>query len=120
MRRRDEFAAKAADSAASVWFLGINVLWWATWVPTKGYGVDTQGQFGILTLALSFEAIVLTIAVLIQNRLDARARDRQIEADVKNNAIAAESAIKILRQLETLQRSLKEHDEHRDHDDHGG
>lgn len=107
--RRDTVAAAVANQAATVWFLAANILWWLTWLPTKGYGIDTSGQYNILTLALSFEAIVLTVAVLIQNRLDAQARDRQIEADVKNNAIAAESSLEVLKRLDEVQRALKQH-----------
>jgi uncharacterized membrane protein len=105
--KRDLIAAKAADAAATVWFLLANLLWWAVWLPTKGFGTDTSGQFNILTLLLSFEAIVLTIAVLIQNRLDAHARDKQAEADLKNNAIAAEIAQTTSAQLDRIEALLK-------------
>lgn len=109
--RRDLVAAVAADWAATVWFLLANLFWWAVWLPTDGFGFDTPGQYNILTLLLSFEAIVLTIAVLIQNRLDAQAHKRQVEADVKNNAIAAEASLKVLKNLEAIQRALKQHGE---------
>jgi uncharacterized membrane protein len=112
--RRDVIAARSADWAATVWFLGANLLWWAAWLPTDGFGIDTSGQYNILTLLLSFEAIILTIAVLIQNRLDARARDRQIEADTQNNAIAAEATLRILKKLDSVQRTLRQHEQ--DHD----
>lgn len=104
---RDRIAARTADKAATIWFLLANLIWWGTWLPTNGYGLDNSGQFSILTLLLSFEAIILTIAVLIQNRLDAQTRDRQAEADVKNNAIAAETSLKILSKLANLERALK-------------
>lgn len=92
--------------AATIWFLLANLIWWAIWLPTDGLGADNSG-YNILTLLLSFEAIVLTIAVLIQNRLDAQMRDRQAEADVKNNAIAAEASLKIIKKLEALERKMK-------------
>lgn len=103
---QDRFAALAADRAATIWFLLANLVWWSIWLPTEGLGLDTSGQYNILTLLLSFEAIVLTIAVLIQNRLDAQMRDRQAEADVKNNAISAEATLKIITKLEALERAL--------------
>jgi low affinity Fe/Cu permease len=103
---QDRLAARAADKAATIWFLLANLLWWAVWLPTEGFGADTSGQFNILTLLLSFEAIVLTIAVLIQNRLDAQMRDRQAEADVKNNAISAEESVKARAQLDRIERAL--------------
>lgn len=105
--RRDLIAAKSADAAATVWFLLANLAWWAAWLPTEGFGTDTSGQFNILTLLLSFEAIVLTIAVLIQNRLDAHARDKQAEADLNNNAIAAEIAQTTSAQLDRIESLLQ-------------
>lgn len=101
--RRERVAARLVDGAATVWFLLANMLWWATWLPTEGYGADRGGSYGILTLILSFEAIVLTIAVLIKQKLSDGARDRQAEADLKNNAIAAEAAIKLSDQLDRLE-----------------
>ncbi len=103
---KDRIAARTADAAATIWFLLANIVWWAVWLPTEGLGSDNSG-YNILTLLLSFEAIILTIAVLIQNRLDARTRDRQAEADVKNNAIAAETALKVMDKLKDIERALK-------------
>ena len=99
--RRDLLAAQAANLGATVWFLLANVVIWAIWLTTGGLGLDPS-PFQLLTLGLSFEAIVLTIAVLIQNRLDAQMRDRQAEADVKNNAIAAEATLETKAMLETI------------------
>jgi uncharacterized membrane protein len=109
----DRLAAYAADKAARVWFLTANLVWWVTWLSSHGYGLDNSG-FTIFTLLLSLEAIILTIAVLIQNRLDAAARDAQAEADIKNNAIAAEKAEKISDQLDRLELLIKGTGEHDD------
>lgn len=105
--RADRWAAAAANAAATIWFLAANLLWWALWLATGGVGGDPS-PYQLLTLLLSFEAIVLTIAVLIQNRLDAAMRDRQAEADVKNNAIAAAAAKRIESQLRRIEKRLKD------------
>lgn len=96
-------AAKVADLCATVEFAGVNlvlVLGWAV------LGLEPF-PYNFLTLMLSVEAILLTVAVLVQNRLEATMQSRQAEADVKNNAIAAETSLEIKGQLDRIEKRLR-------------
>ena len=102
---RDRLAARAADAASTVPFLLVNVVIWAVWLSTRGIGIDNSG-FTLFTLGLSLEAIVLTCAVLIKQRLDEERGRRESDADLKNDAIAAEAGQKISDQLDRIEQRL--------------
>lgn len=102
---RDRIAAKLGVISSTSEFIMVNVLIWIVWFTTNGLGIDHY-PFGFLTIVVSLEAILLSCAVLVGQRLEAEMRSREAEADLKNDAIAAESAEKISAQLDRLERLL--------------
>lgn len=104
---KDRTAAWVADRCATVEFAGINLLVIVAWALTGGFGLDPF-PFGLLTFILSVEAILLTVFVLVQNRLEGTMQKREIEADLKNDAIAADESKKTSRQLARIEKLLRE------------
>lgn len=84
--RKDRWAAKVADLCATVEFALLNLIVVIAWALCK----IEAFPYSFLTLVLSVEAILLTIFVLVQQRLESEAQRREIEADLKNDAVAAE------------------------------
>lgn len=107
----DRVISRGADLCATWQFLLANPLFWLIWIPTKGFGLDNSG-LTIFTLIISQEAIVLSVAILINQRLAATMRERESEADLKNDAIAAEEGQRTSRQLDRIEERLKERDGH--------
>jgi uncharacterized membrane protein len=104
--RRDQVAARVADACSTVGFLTGNVMVIVGWaIGGSVSGID-RFPFSGLTLLLSIEAIALTIFVLVQQRLSAEMRDRESEADLKNDAIAAEAAQATCAQLDRIEQLL--------------
>lgn len=99
---RDRMAAKLADASSTTTFILANIVFWILWFMTKGLGADPY-PFQFLTIVVSLEAILLSCAVLVGQRLEAEMRERESEADLKNDAIAAEQAEKISVQLDRLE-----------------
>ena len=101
--RRDAMAAWLADRCATVEFAILNVVVVAGW---SAAGVE-KFPFPFLTLVLSVEAILLTVFVLVQQRLEKERQDRADDADLKNDAIAAEMSQHIDEKLDKILRALE-------------
>lgn len=101
--RRDAAAAWVADKCATVEFALANLIFSAVWMVV---GIETFPYSG-LTLALSIEAILLAIFVLVQQRLEKERQERESAADLKNDAIAAEAAEEVREQLNRIEKGIK-------------
>ena len=91
----DRFADAVADFVGSWPFILIHVFWFSVWIllPVESF------PYGLLTMAVSLEAIFLTTLVLMsENRQEARDRT-QAEADYETNLRAKE-------EIEELQKRL--------------
>ncbi len=98
-------AARVADwmsaTFGSVWFLALNVIWFAVWITLNAGlipGIEPFDPFpyGLLTTIVSLEAIVLAIFVLIsQNRAEKVAELRE-EIDLQVDLITEEELTKLL------------------------
>src|SRR4051812_9006213 len=82
---RDRMAARLADASSTTSFIMCNVVIWVLWFATHGLGHDPY-PFQFLTIVVSLEAILLSCAVLVGQRLEAEMRSREAEADLKNDA----------------------------------
>lgn len=102
--KKDRAAAWVADKCATVEFGLANVALVVAWGLLK----IEPFPYSFLTLVLSVEAILLTVFVLVQQRLQAEVQRREIEADLKNDAIAAEESLEIKKYLKRIERLLKE------------
>ena len=95
---KDRAAAWVADKCATVEFAVINVAIVLVWALLA----IEPFPFAFLTLVLSVEAILLTIFVLVQQRLEGDIQKREAEADLKNDALAAEYSEKTSKMLERI------------------
>ena len=85
---------KITEFCGDLRFLVIHAIWWGTWI---GFGVEPF-PYGLLTMLLSLEAIVLSTFILIsQNRQTAR--DRAL--DEKDYATDNES-LQILKEIKEI------------------
>jgi uncharacterized membrane protein len=96
---KDRIAAKIADKCATVEFALLNCIVVIAWAVAKVEAFP----FPFLTLVLSVEAILLTIFVLVQQRLEAEMQKRESDADLKNDAIAADESQKTHQQLDRIE-----------------
>jgi uncharacterized membrane protein len=71
-KRLEEFADLAAHAFGTIWFLVFHVTWFAVWV---GFQIEPF-PFGLLTMIVSLEAILLSGLIL-------SATDRESERDRK-------------------------------------
>jgi uncharacterized membrane protein len=95
----------------TVWFLGLNVIFFALWIIWNtglipGLAVYDPFPFGFLTMIVSLEAIVLAVVVLISQNREARIAELREEVELYISTYA-ESEITKLMYLQTL--LLKKH-----------
>jgi uncharacterized membrane protein len=100
---KDRVAAWIADKCATVEFALVNLVLVGGWAVAKVEAFP----FPFLTLVLSVEAILLTVFVLVQQRLQAEMQRREIAADLKNDAIAAETSQQLVEQLTRIENMIK-------------
>lgn len=105
--KKDLVAAKIADACSTVEFALVNLALIVLWALTGGFGID-KFPFSLLTFILSVEAILLTVFVLVQQRLQLVMQKRESDADLKNDAIAADEATATRKQLDRIERALRE------------
>lgn len=105
----EKFADWMTGRFGSVTFLGLNALWFASWIVINtglipGIEPFDPFPFGLLTMIVSLEAIFLAIIVLISQNREARIADLREEIDLQVNMMAEEEISKI---VELLVKSLK-------------
>lgn len=100
-------ASWLADRCSTVEFGLANVVFVVVW---SFLGIESFPYSG-LTLVLSVEAILLTVFVLVQQRLQAEMQRREIDADLKNDAIAAEESQQVRKQLTRIEQILTKNKE---------
>jgi uncharacterized membrane protein len=100
--KKDQAAAWIADRCATVEFAALNLVVVAVWGLV---GIESF-PFPFLTFVLSVEAILLTIFVLVQQRLETEMNKRESDADLKNDAIGADEAQKTHEALARIERLL--------------
>jgi uncharacterized membrane protein len=102
----EKFADSITNALGSVFFLGLNGMWFLLWI-TINTGLIPwvpafdPFPFGLLTMIVSLEAIFLAIIVLISQNRAARVDEMREEVDLQVNMIAEEEVTKAL-QLLTL------------------
>lgn len=114
--RNRSFATRAADYltglCSSPTFLFLNILFFAIWISLNinivpGFTAFDPFPFGLLTMAVSLEAIVLSIFVLVsQNRASQTATLRD-ELNLRINLIAEREVTKTLQILVDMRKKMK-------------
>jgi uncharacterized membrane protein len=90
-----------SDAFGSNWFLVINVIWfavWSVWNANLIPGLEPFDPFpfGLLTMIVSLEAILLSIFVLIAQNRAARVDQLRQEIDLQINMISEDELTKLL------------------------
>lgn len=104
----EKFADWLTSFFGSITFLTVNVIWFAIWIvintgltPIEPFD---EFPFGLLTMVVSLEAIVLAIIVLISQNREARIAELREEIDLQINKFAEKEVSKT---IELLMLSLK-------------
>lgn len=97
----DKIADALTNSFGTVFFLGINALFFTTWIFINTGLIPVippfdPFPFGLLTMIVSLEAIGLAIIVLISQNRSARVDDLREEIDLQINVRTEEEVTKIL------------------------
>lgn len=103
-KRIEEFSDWTADISASPWFLVFHGVWWAIWI---GLGVEPF-PYGLLTLIVSLEAIVLSSLLLSSGNREGEVEKKIARKDLR---ISTETNLMVEETLE-LMRDIQEEIRH--------
>jgi uncharacterized membrane protein len=103
----EKFADLSTSAAGSLTFLALNFIWFLGWILVNtnsipGIQAFDQFPFGLLTMIVSLEAIVLAILVLISQNRAAKIDDIREEIDLQVNVTAEQEITKMLTLLTIL------------------
>lgn len=106
----DEIADFCTSVFGSVWFLLINafvfVIWIVVNIPEFGFIPFDPFPFGLLTMAVSLEAIFLSIIVLISQNRQSKIADIRQRVNFEVDVRAEDEITKILKMLGEIQEHL--------------
>jgi uncharacterized membrane protein len=100
----EKFADLLTVKFGSVTFLLLNAIWFATWIlwntgKIPGLEPFDPFPFGLLTMVVSLEAIILAIIVLISQNREARIGELREEVDLQINMITEEELTKLIKMV---------------------
>jgi uncharacterized membrane protein len=103
----EKIADWITNTFGTMTFLIINVIWFAVWIVLNinlipGVQPFDPFPFGFLTMAVSLEAIILAIFVLISQNRGQRVDDLRQEMDLQVDLIAEEEITKLLKMVSLL------------------
>ncbi|MEK7524217.1 MAG: DUF1003 domain-containing protein [Patescibacteria group bacterium] len=107
---RRKFSARVADFMTSIFgsitFLALNVVWFTAWILVNLNQIPAiapfDPSFGLLTMIVSLEAIVLAIFVLISQNRAAKVDDLREEIDLQVDIITEEEMTKLMEMVAKL------------------
>ena len=107
--RMEEFSDWIAIKSASPWFLLSHLVWWVSWI---GFKVEVF-PFGLLTLIVSLESIILSSLLLSSgNRegdIEKKIARKTLRMTTENSMISEES-LELLREIDEALRNHLEDD----------
>ncbi len=91
----------------SIWFLSLNVLWFSIWISINigvipGVSPFDPFPFGLLTMIVSLEAIILAIFVLISQNRASQVDDLREEIDLQVDIITERELTKLIHMTSIL------------------
>ena len=103
----DAWADSITAFAGSMRFVRLHIAWFALWIAVNVglLGVAREFDpypFGLLTLAVSLEAIFLSTFVLITQNREAKASEIRSELDYRTNVVAERENDVIMRALQRI------------------
>ena len=78
-KRIEEFSDWVAEVSASPWFLLTHMLWWGSWI---GFRVEAF-PYGLLTLIVSLEAIILSCLLLASGNREGEQEKKIARKDLR-------------------------------------
>ncbi len=103
----EKFADLLTAKFGSIVFLSLNALWFLVWIAwntniVPGVEPFDPFPFGLLTMVVSLEAIVLAIIVLISQNREARISELREEVELQINTIADSELTKLINLMAIL------------------
>lgn len=97
----EKFADWMTAKFGSIFFLGLNALWFGIWIPINvglipGIEPFDPFPFGLLTMVVSLEAIFLAIIVLISQNREARVAELREEIELQISTISEGEITKLI------------------------
>ena len=108
-KRIEEFSDWVAEVSASPWFLLTHMLWWGSWI---GFRVEAF-PYGLLTLIVSLEAIILSSLLLSSGNREGEVEKRiarKTLSNAKETNWMVEEIHEIVRDLQEDVRQLRDED----------
>jgi len=109
-KKIEELSDWTAEISASPWFLIIHAIWWACWIIFK----VEPFPYGLLTMILSLEAIILSALLLSSSNREGDVEKKIARKDLsisKETNWMVEEIHEIIRDLQEDVRVLREEDE---------
>ena len=106
-KRIEEFSDWVAEISASPWFLLVHMVWWGCWI---GFIVEAF-PYGLLTLIVSLEAIILSCLLLSSGNREGEAEKkiaRKTLINTKESNWMTEEILEAVRDLQEDIRGLKD------------
>jgi uncharacterized membrane protein len=109
-KRVEEISDWTAEVSASPWFLISHLIWWACWI---GFKIEAF-PYGLLTLIVSLEAIILSSLLLSSGNREGEVEKKIARKDLsisKETNWMVEEIHEIVRDLQEDVRVLRDEDE---------
>ena len=109
-KRIEELSDWTAEASASPWFLVLHAIWWACWIVFK----VEPFPYGLLTMILSLEAIVLSALLLSSSNREGDVEKKIARKDLsisKETNWMVEEIHEIVRDLQEDVRLLKDEED---------
>jgi uncharacterized membrane protein len=108
--RADRLVDGISRFCGSMFFVYLHVIWFALWI---GINLSPIGHlrfdpfpFGLLTMVVSLEAILLSTFILITQNRQSQMADRRNHLDLQVNLLAEQENSKIIGMLEAIHKRL--------------
>lgn len=103
----EKFADFLTVKFGSITFLTLNIIWFATWIILNtniipGLEPFDPFPFGLLTMVVSLEAIILAIIVLISQNREGRVNELREEIELQLNTISEGELTKLMNLMAVL------------------
>lgn len=107
----DKISDFITDFSGSISFLALHIIWFGVWILINmsffpGVEAFDPFPFGLLTMIVSLEAIVLSVFVLLSQNRDAKISKLRDELHLQVNMIAEEEITKILELLHEMREKM--------------
>jgi len=112
----DRVSSGISRFVGSLWFVALHVAWFAVWAVwnlgvVSGLKPFDPFPFGLLTMMVSLEGVLVSTFVLITQNWMSRQADRRAHLDLQVNILAEQEMTMVLRMLREIAAKLEAHAE---------